>query len=1619
MSGFPISITWSAGSPPVDVFNQLAQAATKLDSALAASGANFDKFGQAVQQLESPLSGVGQSMGTLEGSMSGLEGSLGGAAGSMGEFAGSTEQLNGSISETGGFVTEASGSMGELSTSTTETGASMTELSGTTGEFNGAITETGGFVTETGASMTEMGTAATEGGTAMTELTTATADTNTALTESVDALGNVVPGLEDTGKGAEDSAAGFEALKPPLEDTNTALDASSGLLEGVSPLLADTGTNAETAGTATGDFSGALGGLNTELGPVNGGLTESNTLVSNLGDEAVTTSDSTKGLGDNMNTLVFGLTAAVSAGINLVNSFLSIRDAGFRVEASNIRAEKSAIAVDKAMLGLSKAIQKLATDSEAPIQGMTRLQTAFANFQKLIVAGVTSGPQYAAALNELKLAADGLEGSTVKDNNAIAAFQIQLDGTVPKISKMNLDSRKLNKAMEDQAKAFIETGLNVAAFAGGLGATIQSLTSAGAAATALKGGLATLGTTISTSVLPVLGAIAVPIGIAIAAITAFVAATLAIRANIKIFDDLGQKIGEVFPEMKGFLEDARQGFINMSDGINTAIGHLLAGIDSMSGGTTNLAKQWGDWTNTLPKGNGQISASAVAIRQLGLSSEKAGEQTNVGAGKWKILDGNLVRLNGSLLAVAGTFDVARDGTATYWKEADTATASTKTVTTAMDAMGPSVGAVGVVLKEQSANYSELTNAQKLSVAAQNTVVQGLSDEKLARFNAITEAEKYLVAHGTTAKAVGLSGDVLIGYVNSLKNEGPAYSASVQEATEYLATKHKEIDLRGKSEEWIIKTAAAMEEEDKALGKVTETTAKHIEELTKLKQGYSDTAAEIAFYADATQMAGRIELEYNLGLQDSVTKLNDKTFALARSQGELEGNNKLIEEGKLQEIAYAEGVVAAGNALNDKILALEKAKGAYAETNRLMKEGNLVAIEFATGMQETTTAVQQSTLEVINLAGELAGYEKGATKAQQANAEMAKGFLEQEKALVNLLFEYANASGAIESLRMELADADAAVLRFNKGVADGRKSALEFMVGMEEAKGEAAGFRSEVLKAANEIPGAMADMSQKSTEELQQLIEVANMVPGAFKELVNELDAMGQEIINTLADAAKEGGDKFMDEIDAMEKELGSKFSKPMIQELRLQAEVKNAEDDIKLAMGNFAAMLRDKPLAVALETQAAQDAMRLLQEEVNEAAALSPKFKPLQTALNNLAAWKPSDGLATLPVKLTEVLQAAQGMEGGMQGVIKEFDGMFSAAAQTQGGLDALSAAFTGMGLTFNQQTGVITDATGTIVGDLQTMYEKGSGSIQQTVTSMDTLGPAGTKARTTLAFELVALEFLLNRFAQEAKQSAIEISTAFSNMAANTGISMNKIASGFIIMLTAQTRLASDSQRMASTVSGSFSNLATNAIASMNRMASGIIVIIASFTRITSESQRMNSAVSSAMSQMASRTQSFASSFSSAMSKVSSSATSATSKVKALQSAINALKSKTIVITTVIRTVRQTVYAAQGGAFIQSNPGKVGPLSVSEFSQKELVTVTPLQGPGRQPIKGLGNMLNDETKKKARRGMDDEREQSSSRKSKREVVMMRETPIVVQIDGREITRVVNKRMFEESDSLT
>ena len=190
----------------------------------------------------------------------------------------------------------------------------------------------------------------------------------------------------------------------------------------------------------------------------------------------------------------------------------------------------------------------------------------------------------------------------------------------PNISAVESTSRKaanstlgLTRANEGLVESYIGVAGSIVSGVSGLTQIVTQAGNVGRVFAPLKGIFTGIGGALSTSLVPALGAIAVPAAAAVAsAVGIFVGAVTAIRARMGDVDAFGQKIGEVFPAMKGFLDEGRQAFINLSDGVNTAISTVLGGFDSLTGGVLGAQKAWDSWTGKLAKGTGEMGLAGQA-----------------------------------------------------------------------------------------------------------------------------------------------------------------------------------------------------------------------------------------------------------------------------------------------------------------------------------------------------------------------------------------------------------------------------------------------------------------------------------------------------------------------------------------------------------------------------------------------------------------------------------------------------------------------------------------------------------------------------------------------------------------------------------------------------------------------------------------------------------------------------------------------------------------------------------------------------------------------------------------------------------------------------------------------
>ena len=536
----------------------------------------------------------------------------------------------------------------------------------------------------------------------LTGLDKSTATTSQKITE----IGNSVEGLNPAFQGLDKN---IDGVSTSLEAVNKSVQANSSQMQDLRTVYDATGQGMDTAATSSEKLTTNLTGLNKEVTGVQTGLTDTNALTTDLTKTQETATKSTESMGTSMATVAGGITTLVSTGVNLYNTYDAMGDAAVEVEKKQIALDRINVQVDTNLLKLSRNTEKYMNDTKLGISGMNEFNMAQQEFNSLIKSGVTEGEAYDQALENLRQTHSNLSSTTVDGKNAIDQLGVTIDKTANSVAQSATATADLENQQEAANETIVNFAMTMLGLAGGITSTIGGLTSmkgslknmgstaknmprmfrdlsswimrsGSSSSTAAKGlGLlsisavgatgiiSSLGKAITTMILPALGAIAVPAGIAVLAIGAFVAAIAGIRAHFKVFSDLGVVIGDTFPPARDALNSFKDAFITMSDSVLDGLDWLLGGFDNLAG--TNIVETFRQWREGLPpvtdetgklseaieKQNTVVGTLAVSEQQLIDQFFAAGPVLNTYAADLKkVGDMYVVEKNGVTLLVNAT-----------------------------------------------------------------------------------------------------------------------------------------------------------------------------------------------------------------------------------------------------------------------------------------------------------------------------------------------------------------------------------------------------------------------------------------------------------------------------------------------------------------------------------------------------------------------------------------------------------------------------------------------------------------------------------------------------------------------------------------------------------------------------------------------------------------------------------------------------------------------------------------------------------------------------------------------------------------------------------------------------
>lgn len=1661
MSSFPISITWNVSSPPVGGFNQLAQASSNLDAALQTSAQNMDKFSQSIDQLDKPLSSAGQGFGDLSDNMDGLDKSLDSSAGAMEDLGDATDDMSDAVEGVGDSVGDAADGFEELADGADTSGSALEEMSGTVEETGTGLENMGTSLQETGTGLEDMGTSVETANTGLADMTTAVEETATGLADMTTGVEDTTTGVEDLGTGIEDTGTGFEDFGSSVSDATTGL-------EGFDEGIGDTGANVsvlsgsfDDASESTEGFSGALAHVDPKLHGVNGGLTTGNTLTTNL-------AGSTKVLGGNMTNLGIGMAGVSGAAIGLFNAYDNIGDAAVGVEVAQGALIRTQARAETSINNLDKAMEDLNKRYSTQIEGIGPLNEAYAQWKSLVDQNITSGAEYDKALQNLKAAQEAANGTTRDAEQALTAFGGKLGMTEAAIIRQVGAENQLANSQEMLNQTYLQSATSIipSVILGltGMRDMVRSVKDIVAATpgafTALVGVLkglpamfTAIGSAISTSMLPALAAIAVPAGIAVLAIGAVVAAIMAIRASLPVIDQLGMAIGNAVPQSVGFLDALRAAFISTSDAVNSSISFMLGGLDQLTGGSMKLKEGFDKWVSTLPGATAETQKLGGGIKVLNTGMDGLNATLVMQKGTFIEYNGNLKDLDNNMIALAGDWHKNAQGAAVVTKaygDNSSATEKTASIQSELNAALKPYSPLAFDAAAGTDANAKAADAASMSQAALKAAVEGDSSALIdyivnATGGAVSSEE---LGAGADTAAAGMEG----------------ITPAAGDAGQATMTLDQALQQAAQSTDPLV--AGLAQAQIELRNQAREADVAFVKNTQLLKVWGVDIPAAIATDVNAIQALVNVEKDEHsatdttlIKAYESIIAYGDISKAVNMTRDQKLAYAKQLEENVKTQDKETESTEKAKNVIEDYTKSLEEATTTLTQYVGALKTGELQALAFSNGQLKAEQALVDVIIKIAETSGELSIYSDALELGIKKATEYASGQQAIYKSVLDNIFAIENLRGQIDALNASLEAA--ALVEFVKGLLEGALAATKLTTEIAKANGEWLGFRNALLKAHPELQ-KFGDLSRLSNERLKEMATVMMGSREAIHGLVESFmegaaafnDFVASVDFREIDDKVKEGVDKFRESLDDMvdiARDQGANISDEFVGALDFDNAIQTAAgvmeefwptieaavatgnpnflaEGIDLFTANVKHALEDADLPGSAMTQvngllAEIDKLRTIKDPVELLLAME-NIKSKITALK--------DGKANLETVTTALTTFTKVTPGNIDTVAQAIANMASAVDL----LKLSPAQIDAWAQSLSQLSGVPVDQLKTA---LETkMQETGASATSKLMEA----GPGGDAARAALAQQMVALvavfegfqtdvgnvfinlETIFDAFVGVAQTTAISISGAFNNTATNITASVLSIANTGKNLILAFIAIQSGSQIMATTVSGSFSNMSRNVALSLATLKSNVTTSQTTFTTFQRSSQTMATTVSGSFSNMqrnaASSLSNLKSGVSSTMSSISSSMKTAESRARALASAINALKSKSITITTTYVTVRRTIYAAKGGAFIASSPTNVGPLNVSEFSQKELVTVTPLEGPGRQPVKGLSDLIGKQTEKKGRRAMDEEREEPRGERGRRkEMVMVRETPIIIQIDGREISRVVNRRIFEESDALT
>jgi hypothetical protein len=707
--------------------------------------------------------------------------------------------------------------------------------------------------------------------------------------------------------------------------------------------------------------------------------------------------------------------------------------------------------------------------------------------------------------------------------------------------------------------------------------------------------------------------------------------------------------------------------------------------------------------------------------------------------------------------------------------------------------------------------------------------------------------------------------------------------------------------------------------------------------------------------------------FNKGFIEQKTSLIQTAIAVDTTRGAIAALTQDMASGFAQQVAWNKGLEEGRLAIMQTTVSLEEQKGGLTAQAEALADGTLEQQAFTQATIEFSEGLISSVTDIAKLSQGILDYTEALKDGIPQSLAYAKSYLEVQMNALKLQETLGSLMGTYQATAAAQDDMKLAITKGNVAFLEGTTSIQEWNQSLFDTKNNTLGMTAELIKTSEKFSTDMPKSLYASIDAMKEWIAIQSDMPGAVEAGLAKAIDKGKEKIDELTEAWKKGNRLSEKEIDKLlGVDLPDKLDKKVDLIFRFEVNESEFKKDMDEKMGAVAKLVeRDSKVGAQVGSAVVSSLKQGLHDAWQDGKISDSFYSQVNTLLNSMPSPDDSEGFKKWIASWSELSDAIE------RGDTKKIDEIMTALSSKKADVAAAAEslktykeALDGVVSTVSAYNQIKSDE-----GD-KLQFGGGVGVGVGSTTSKPATGDPGVVADTTgldsaqeklnlFKAAMTALPGFINEQVTAANASFLplgdpllnEVPTkilTFSNALAimpqyitesvvvpvNTAL----IALGDPFTVEIPQKILQFSQTIAQLPGFVASNVVAPVISNFVGMANAIqsgaftkiqrdaAVAATAVTNIfRSEAAKLATIFDAAVSNAISAFNRMQSAAASTMSSIVSSANNARSSVQNLASAINSLQSRTITITTINRTINETVNAAAGfGPAVVTHPTRL-----------------------------------------------------------------------------------------------